>query len=131
VNSPLQSYLFDCTPDTLIENYTRFAAIARQRFGNRWRSFNGPNIDAEEFRYIVQGTTLTWLYIYISVQGVPVEITDADWDEDWFSRVVIEQVVQRRFPEGSTEATALCAHLMGTSESDYVAWRKQQDEIYR
>jgi hypothetical protein len=128
VNTPLQSYLVSCTPDALIKTYTHFSAIARERFGNRWRSFKGPNIDEEEFGYIVQGVTLTWIY-YFAINNLPIKITDADWDEDSFSRNAIERVVQRRFPKGSKEATALCAHLMGVPESDYIAWRKQQDEI--
>jgi hypothetical protein len=70
---------------------------------------------------------LHWMYFYI-INQMPVQITNADWEHPQ-TRRIIQTVAERRFPAGSHEATALCAHLMGLSRDGYLRWR-EGDELF-
>jgi hypothetical protein len=121
------NYLFvDSDRDTVIAIYTKFVAQARDFFGRRWRSVRGPNIDDAEFSDLTQKATLHWMYFYI-VNRLPVWITEADWKHPQTHRIV-QEVVERRFPTGSEEATMLCAHLTGLSRDGFLKW-KEGDEL--
>jgi hypothetical protein len=117
------NFLFgNSTPDSIVRTYTQFVAEARDHFGNRWRSFKGPNIDADDFRYLTQKATLRSMYFYI-VNRMPIKITEADWDHP-FTREIVQNIVESRFPRGSKEAISLCAHLMALSPQDYLNWQQ-------
>jgi hypothetical protein len=117
------NFLFaNSTPDSIIKVYADNVASATELFGKRWRSFNGPNIDEDDFRYLTQKTTLRSMYFYI-VNRMPVKITEADWNHP-AAREIVQEVVERRFPRCTKEATSLCAHLMALSEKEYLGWQK-------
>lgn len=117
------NFLFrDSTPETIIKTYTQFVEEAREIFGKRWNSFKGPNIDKDDFHYLTQKATLRSMYFYI-VNRMLVKITEADWNHP-AAREIVQEVVERRFPPGTKEATSLCAHLMAISEKEYLGWQK-------
>jgi hypothetical protein len=113
--------------DAVLATYTRFVARARDYFARRWRSFRGPNIDADDFTDLTQEATLHWMYFYI-INRMPVQITETDWEHPQ-TRRIIQAIVERRFSPGSHEAIVLCAHLMGLSRDGYLRWR-EGDELF-
>jgi hypothetical protein len=113
--------------NTVLSTYTKFVTVARDYFAPRWQSFPGPNLDTDDFHDLTQEATLHWMYFYI-LNRTPVEITDADWQHPQ-TRRIIQGVVERRFSPNSPEATALCAHFMGLSSTDYLRWRAG-DELF-
>ena len=122
------NYLFgDSERETVISLYTRFVAQARDQLGRRWRSIDGPNIDAAEFSDLTQEATLHWMYFYV-INRLPVNITDADWSHPQTHRIV-QAIVERRFASGSEAATALCAQLTGLSRDGFLKW-KEGDELF-
>src|SRR5260221_2150660 len=122
------NYLFvDSDRDTVIATYTRFVAQARDFFRRRWRSVCGPNIDDTEFSDLTQKATLHWMYFY-TVNRLPVWVTEADWKHPQTHRIV-QEIVERRFPTGSYEATILCARLKGLSRDGFLKVKDKEELV--
>src|ERR1039457_1914332 len=121
------NFLFNSNPEKIIAAYNFFAACARDYFKPRWQSVRGANLNLQEFNEFTKESTLYWMYFYI-INRMPVEIKNSDWEHPE-TRRKIQKTVELRFKRGSVEASQLCAHLMGLSQSEYVNWRKG-DELY-
>lgn len=116
------NYLFrDSDRAAVIATYTKYIAQARAFFGRRWRSVSGVNIDDTEFGDLTQQATLHWMYYYI-VNGLPVWITESDWEHPQTHRIV-RAIVTRRFPVSSEQGIMLCAHLTGLSRDGFLKWQ--------
>lgn len=129
VSSERINVLFiESEPDFIIGAYSKFVDSARGHFRPLWASYRGANIDEADLDELTQRAALDSLYFFV-VNKVPLQIFDREWQSAQTRRIV-RACVERRFREGSAEATDLCAHLMGFSPEEYLCWR-EGDDRYR
>jgi hypothetical protein len=121
VTSENINFLFNSGLEKVVAAYKYFAPNARDYFKRRWESAPQPNLDEQDFNWLIKKVTLYWMYCCI-VNRKPVQITDWNWKHPQ-TNAEIQEIIDRRFGEGSAESRRLGAHMMGLSTFEYARWK--------
>jgi hypothetical protein len=124
------NFLFkESVSEVIRETYLRASADVRRHFVARCGPDRKPDVPADALREIVDETTLHWMYCSIGFRR-PVRITTWELDHPQ-TRQIIQGVIERTVPPASTEASAICAMLMGISVDAYGKWRADNESFLR
>ena len=113
--------------DAIVKAYDEWRPRVQSHFHPRWRSHRGANIAEADLEAIIREITLQWMG-YCVMHRMPVQMGEAEWDQP-LTRRIIRAAVERTFPRGSEDATALCAQIMGLSRDAYLKWAEKEDSF--